>query len=92
MFNHAHYMDIDKDGSIGTEDLKTCLRNLNSMAFFQNGGSALSVSQFNTSNKFYPTNMQNDLPDEKVLAVCKEIRTALGFKKMGLATLFKQID
>jgi hypothetical protein len=35
-------MDIDKDGYVGEEDLKTCLRNINSTAFFENDGLALS--------------------------------------------------
>ena len=30
----AQLMDIDKDGVIGEEDLKTCLQNINSSAFF----------------------------------------------------------
>ena len=92
LYSHAQYMDIDKDGFIGVEDLKTCLRNLNSIAFFQNGSTALSVSQFNTQTKFFPTTMSQDIPDQKVLEVCKEIRTALGNQKLGLLSVFNKID
>lgn len=44
LFSYAQYMDIDKDGFISAEDLKTCLRNINSMAFFKNNGQALASS------------------------------------------------
>ena len=39
---YAHFMDIDKDGYISEIDLRTCLDNLNSDAFFRNGGEALA--------------------------------------------------
>jgi Ca2+-binding EF-hand superfamily protein len=52
----AHFMDIDKDGFISEIDLQTCLDNMNSEAFFRNGGEALSVSAFSSAKKFYPTN------------------------------------
>lgn len=48
-------MDIDKDGFISEIDLKTCLDNINSDAFFKNGGEALAVSAFSSAKKFFPT-------------------------------------
>ena len=30
-------IDIDKDGFIGQEDLQTCLENIKSLSFFENG-------------------------------------------------------
>ena len=71
LFGFSQYMDIDKDGYISVEDLKTCLRNLTSTAFFQHGGSSLSTSQFNSSLKFFPTDMQADLTDELLIKVTK---------------------
>jgi len=35
---YAKLIDVDKDGYIGEEDLKTCLSNIHSQAFFDNGG------------------------------------------------------
>jgi len=37
LFNYAQAIDIDKDGFINEEDLRTCLRNLNSHTFFKEG-------------------------------------------------------
>jgi len=71
LFGFSQYMDIDKDGYISVEDLKTCLRNLTSTAFFQHGSSSLSTSQFNSSLKFFPTDMQADLTDELLIKVTK---------------------
>ena len=39
---YAHFIDIDKDGFISEIDLRTCLDNLNSDAFFKNSGEALA--------------------------------------------------
>ena len=44
----SEYIDVDKDGSIGVQDLRTCLVNIKSSAFFKGNGLALSKSQFNT--------------------------------------------
>ena len=48
-------MDIDKDGLISVIDLETCVKNVNSNAFFKNGGEALASSTFNAGKKFFPT-------------------------------------
>ena len=37
-------LDVDKDGYVGEEDLKTCLNNMQSMTFFDNGGASLAAS------------------------------------------------
>jgi len=52
----AHFMDIDKDGYISEIDLQTCLKNLNSDAFFKNSGEALAASAFSSASKFLPNN------------------------------------
>ena len=36
--------------------------------------------------------MNQDIPDHKVLEVCREIRQTLGFKKLSLISVFKTID
>ena len=36
-------IDIDKDGFIGQEDLKTCLENVQSFSFFDNGKISLKT-------------------------------------------------
>ena len=46
-------VDIDKDGYVSKEDLETCLANLNSTAFFKDGGKALQRVQFNSKYKFF---------------------------------------
>ena len=45
---YANYMDVDKDGFISEIDLQTCISNLNSNAFFKNGGEALAQSGFSS--------------------------------------------
>lgn len=62
-------MDIDKDGYISEIDLQTCLNNLNSDAFFRNGGEALATSAFSSAKKFYPTNEK--LTEERACEVAK---------------------
>jgi hypothetical protein len=52
---YAVYMDVDKDGFITPIDLKTCIENLNSEAFFKNCGEALSGSWFAQGVKSFPT-------------------------------------
>lgn len=49
----SHMIDIDKDGFISLEDLKTCLKNINSEQFFKDGGKALKFTQFNSKNKAF---------------------------------------
>ena len=47
-------IDVDKDGMISATDIDTCVKNLNNLAFWQNGGAPLMASTFNTKTKFYP--------------------------------------
>ena len=53
---YAHYIDVDKDGYVSEIDLQTCINNLNSNAFFKNGGEALAQSGFSSQAKFFPSN------------------------------------
>ena len=99
-------MDIDKDGYIGLEDINTCLRNLNSQAFFKDVGSALGKSTFNSQHKFFITSgavsssmggssisaMTTDLSDHKILEVCKHIRDAVKGKGSSLLGCWNTID
>lgn len=66
---YAHFMDIDKDGFISEIDLECCLNNLNSDAFFKNGGEALANSAFSSAKKFYPTHEKMD--DERANEIAK---------------------
>ena len=47
-------MDVDKDGYISEIDLATCIKNLNSNAFFKNSGAALAQSGFSSHTKIFP--------------------------------------
>jgi len=85
-------MDVDKDGLIGIEDIKTCLRNINSTAFFKNGGEALSAPQFSSTYKFYPTTMNEEISDEKLLKMCQQIREAMTKSKVSMISLFQRCD
>jgi len=71
----AYYMDVDKDGYITEIDLKTCLDNVNSEAFFKEGGEALAQSAFSSGKKFFPN--QSKLPEERAFEILNQIRTAL---------------
>jgi Ca2+-binding EF-hand superfamily protein len=41
--SECNMIDIDKDGFIGQEDLKTCLENVQSFSFFDNGKKSLKT-------------------------------------------------
>ena len=62
-------MDIDKDGMITEIDLKTCIDNLNTDAFFKNSGEALATSTFTSAKKFYPT--QDKMSEERAFEIAK---------------------
>lgn len=62
-------MDIDKDGFISEIDLATCLNNLNSEAFFKNGGEALASSAFSSAKKFFPSTEK--MPEERACEITK---------------------
>ena len=53
LFVYAQYMDVDKDGFINLDDINTCMRNINSQAFFKEAGSSLGKSTFNSQHKFF---------------------------------------
>lgn len=92
LFDYVLMLDIDKDGYIGEEDLKTCLRNIHSSAFFSNDGLALTSSQFNAPHKFYPTNMTEEFTDSKLLDLCRQIREKMMFNKVSYQKVFKLAD
>lgn len=92
LYDFAQYIDVDKDGYVGVQDLRTCLVNIKSNAFFKNNGQALKTSQFNTAHKFYPKNLAVNIPTTKVVEVCKEIRHAMMEQKLAYITLFKMCD
>ena len=45
--NITKLIDVDKDGFICSNDLYTCIKNLDSEAFYKDGGKALEKCQFN---------------------------------------------
>ena len=92
LVRYAKLIDVDKDGYIGEEDLKTCLSNIHSQAFFDNGGSALAASQFNSEQRFFPTTLAGHIGDAKVISVCSQIRAAMTRKKVSYIKLFKSCD
>jgi len=86
----ATLLDIDKDGFISEADLLTCIKNLNNAAFYKNSGQALATSTFNAATKFFPS--QSKMSKEKALEVCKQIREALGHKKLQYREVFDIFD
>ena len=64
-------MDVDKDGFVTEADIETCIKNLPNMAFFKNGGAALTASTFNSHAKIFPQNSGAKLTKAKAIAVCK---------------------
>lgn len=83
-------IDVDKDGYVTEYDIETCVKNLHNMAFFRDGGAALTTSTFNSRAKIYPQGCR--LSNEKALAICKQIREALGVKKMQYRDAFNKFD
>lgn len=88
----TQYIDINKDGHITDDDLKTCLRNLNSQAFFKDGSQALSGPTFNSSHKFFLESKESTLDENKILQVCNQIKEGLTIKKMSILALWNNID
>jgi len=86
---YASYMDVDKDGYISEEDLKTCIANLHNNQFFKNSGEALQKASFSSQKKFYP---QKGLPQERAIELCKQIRTALINQKIAYREAFNRFD
>ena len=87
---YSNMLDVDKDGYVTEHDIETCIKNLPNMAFFRNGGAALATSTFNSNAKIFPQGVR--LTNEKALAVCKQIREALGVKKMQYRDAFNKFD
>jgi Ca2+-binding EF-hand superfamily protein len=42
LVQYSNMIDVDKDGFITEADIETCVKNLSNMAFFKNGGAALT--------------------------------------------------
>ena len=86
-------MDIDKDGYIDHLDVSTCLSNIDSAQFVREGGKALEKPQFQTKEKFYtPEYESNDLPEAKVISICKSIVAAMNAKGYTTKLLFTSWD
>ena len=51
---YSNKIDVDKDGFITEADIETCVKNLTNMAFFKDGGAALTQSTFNSTVKIFP--------------------------------------
>lgn len=83
-------MDIDKDGLITEIDLKTCIDNLNSDAFYKNSGEALATTTFSAAKKFYPT--QDQMSEERAIEIAKQIRTALINQRIAYKEAFNRFD
>ena len=83
-------IDVDKDGYITEHDIETCVKNLPNMAFFRDGGAALVTSTFNSRAKIFPQGSR--LSNERALAICKQIREALGTKRMQYREAFNKFD
>lgn len=66
---YSKMIDIDKDGFITEADIETCIKNLPNLAFFKNGGAALTQSTFNSTAKIYP--QESKLTNEKAISICK---------------------
>ena len=90
LVKYSNMMDVDKDGFVTEADIETCIKNLPNMAFFRNGGVALAQSTFNAQNKIFPQGSR--LTKEKAAAVCKQIRDALGVKRMQYRDAFEKFD
>lgn len=71
----AQFIDVDKDGFVSEVDLKTCLDNLQSDAFFRDSGEALAVSAFSSQRKFFP--VHEGLSGERAMEIAKQIKAAL---------------
>ena len=92
LIQYSIMMDVDKDGYVTEADIETCIKNLPNMAFFKNGGAALTASTFNSRVKTFPQNSGAKLTKEKATAVCKQIRDALGLKRMQFRDAFNKFD
>ena len=92
LIQYSIMMDVDKDGFVTEADIETCIKNLSNMAFFRNGGAALTASTFNSRVKTFPQNSGAKLTKEKAAAVCKQIKDALGLKRMQYRDAFNKFD
>ena len=92
LMGYANLMDIDKDGYINEQDLQTCLANVHSTSFFENGAISLKTSTFNNKHSFYPTTLKNDITSTKVVSVCAHIRAGMQTKKVAYQRLFRLCD
>ena len=88
LIQYSNMLDVDKDGFVTEADIETCIKNLPNMAFFRNGGQALTASTFNSRTKIFPQNSGAKMTKEKAAAVCKQIREALAVKRMQYRDAF----
>ncbi len=87
---YAHYIDVDKDGFVSEIDLQTCINNLNSNAFFKNGGEALAQSGFASQTKFFPSN--SSITEERAAEIAAQIRQAMINQKIAYREAFNRFD
>ncbi len=87
---YSRFIDIDKDGFISEIDLQTCIDNLNTNAFFKNGGEALAVSSFSSQRKFFLTN--ETFTPERALEIAKQIKAAMIVAKISYREAFNRFD
>lgn len=87
---YANFIDIDKDGFVSEIDLRTCIENLGSDAFFRDSGEALAVSAFSSQRKFFPAGEQ--LSGERALEVAKQFKAALITEKLPFREAFNRFD
>ena len=92
LMGYATLMDIDKDGYINEQDLGTCLSNVHSTSFFENGAISLKTASFNNKHSFFPTTLKNDITNTKVVSVCAHIRAGMQAKKVAYQRLFRLCD
>ena len=74
---YALQMDIDNDGCISAEDLKTCLENSNFYGFYEKSANELESGEIN---------------DRKIISVLEDIRKVMRSKKILCTELFKICD
>ena len=80
-------IDVDKDGHIDICDLQTCLGNLGSLAFFRDGGAALT---YGSRRAFFPTKGFDN--PQHLSAVCSTVKNAISSKRLPISEVFLQLD
>jgi Ca2+-binding EF-hand superfamily protein len=77
LYGYALQMDVDNDGCISADDLKTCLENSNFHGFYEQSANELD---------------NGEITDSKIIAVLECIRKVMRTRKILCAELFKTCD